>query len=96
MSKNSLPRNPVAKHMHKSVRASVVLSKQRKLKSEATLREMSEVVSESQIDSQTMCFNGYSIDYVVLDEWSEIICEGNACLGDIGSSSILIDDCEED
>ena len=37
-----------------------------------------------------------SIDYIVLDEMSEIICDGNACFGDIGSSSILIDACEED
>jgi hypothetical protein len=68
-------KNPVAKHMHKSVRASVVLSKQRKLKSEATLREMSEVVSENQIDSQTMCFDD----------------DLQACMNCVGCSSIEID-----
>jgi hypothetical protein len=75
MSKNSLPRNPVAKHMHKSVRASVVLSKRRSLQSEATLREMSEVVSESQIDSQTMCFDD----------------DLQGCMTDVGCSSVYID-----
>ena len=68
-------KNPVAKHMHKSVRASVVLSKQRKLKSEATLREMSEVVSEGQIDSQTMCFDD----------------DLQACMNCVGCSGIEID-----
>jgi hypothetical protein len=91
-----LIRNPVAKNMHKSVRASVVPQKQRLLKSEATLRDARELLSESLFNSETMCFDGYSIDYIVLDELSEIICEENACLGDIGSSSILIDDREED
>jgi hypothetical protein len=74
-----LIRNPVKRHMHKSARASVVLSKQRKLKSEATLREMSEVVSEGQIDSQTMCFDddlqGYMTD--VGCSSIEIDCEEN-------------------
>jgi len=88
--------NIVAKYMHKSVRASVVLSKRRSLQSEATLRDARELLSENLLDSQTMCFDGYSIDYVVLDELSEIICDGNTCLGDVGSSSILIDDSEED
>jgi hypothetical protein len=89
-------RNPVKHHMHKSVRASVVLSKRCSLQSEATLRDAAQSLSEEILDSETMCFDGYSIDYVVLDELSEIICRGSACLGDIGSSSILIDDCEED
>lgn len=89
-------KNPVAKHLNTFNKPSVVASKRRSLQSEATLREMSEVVLECQFDSQTKGFDGYSMDYVVLDELSEIICEGNACLGDIGSSSILIDDSEED
>jgi hypothetical protein len=70
-----LIRNPVKHHMHKSVKASVVLSKRRSLQSEATLREMSEVVLESQIDSQIMCFD----DAI------------QGCMTDIGCSSISID-----
>jgi hypothetical protein len=70
-----LIRNPVKRHMHKSVRASVVLSKRRSLQSEATLREMSEVVSESQIDSETMCFDDAL----------------QGCMTDVGCSSVYID-----
>jgi hypothetical protein len=89
-------RNPVAKNLYTFNKPSVVLSKRRSLQSEATLRDARELLSENLLDSQTMCFDGYSIDYVVLDELSEIICDGNTCLGDVGSSSILIDDSEED
>lgn len=94
--KASLPRNLVKHHMHQSVRASVVAHKKTSLKSEATLREMSEVVPESQFDSQTKGFAGYSVDLWVLDEMSEVIHEENACLGCIGCSSIEIDGSEED
>lgn len=73
-------RNPVAKHFRKSCVSSVVLSKQRKLKSEATLQEMSEVVLESQFDSQTMCFDD----------------DLQGCMNCVGCSSVSIDDEEDE
>lgn len=73
-------KNPVARNMNTFNKPSVVASKRRSLQSEATLREMSEVVPECQFDSESLCF----------DE------DCNGCLNDIGSSSILIDDSEED
>ena len=84
-------KNPVARHINTFNKPSVVASKRRSLQSEATLREMSEVVSESQFDSQSLCFDGHSIDLWVLDEMSEVIHEENACLGCIGCSSIEVD-----
>lgn len=69
-----LIRSPVTKNMHKSVRASVVPQKQRLLKSDATLRDAREVLSESQFDTETMCF----------DE------DDNGCMNCIGCSGISI------
>lgn len=68
-------RNPVKRYMHKSVQASVVPQKQRKLKSEATLRDVDELLSEGDLDSETMCF----------DE------DLQGCLDCVGCSNIEID-----
>ena len=82
-------KNPVAKNLYTFNKPSVALSKRRSLQSEATLREMSEVVSEGQIDSQTMCFVSGST--VCWDE-SEDCCE--SVLNSVNCSSVSIDDCE--
>lgn len=68
-------RNPVAKHLNTVNKPSVVPQKQRKLKSEAILRDAREIVSEGLFDSETMCF----------DEGC------NGCLNDLGCSSVSID-----
>lgn len=86
-----LIRNPVAKNMHKSVRASVITSKRRSLQSEATLRDAREDALNELECSQTITFESGS--EVHWDE-SEDCLQG--CLNDVGSSSILIDNCEED
>lgn len=52
-----LTRNPVKRHMHKSCVSSVVPDKRRLKQSDASLRDAREVVSESQFDSETMCFD---------------------------------------
>lgn len=72
-------KNPVAEHMHKSVRASVITSKRRSLQSEAALRDAREDAQNELVDSETMCF------YSILEDGC------NGCLNDIGSSSILVD-----
>ena len=89
-------KNPVARNMNAFNKPSVIAHTKRKLQSEATLRDAREDTLNELECSQTKGFDGYSVDLWVLDEMSEIICDGNACLGDIGSSNILIDDCEED
>jgi hypothetical protein len=86
-----LIRNPVKRHMHKSVRASIVLSKQRKLKSEATLRDAAQSLSGGILDSGTITFVSGST--VCWDE-SEDCCE--SVLNSVNCSSVSIDDCEED
>lgn len=90
-----LIRNPVAKHMHKSVRASVITSKRRSLQSEATLRDAREDALNGLECSQTITFVSGST--ICWDEISDMHCDAlQGCLSDIGSSSILIDNCEED
>ena len=84
-------RNPVKRHMHKSVRTSVIAHKKTSLKSEATLREMSESLLNEAVEPKTITFVSGSA--VCWDE-SEDCLQG--CLNDVGSSSILIDDCDED
>ena len=73
-------KNPVARHINTFNKPSVVASKRRSLQSEATLREMSEVVLECQFDSESLCF----------DE------DCNGCLNDIGSSSISVNTFEDE
>ena len=68
-------RNPVARHINTFNKPSVVASKRRSLQSEATLREMSEVVLECQFDSESLCF----------DE------DCNGCLNCVGCSNLEID-----
>ena len=68
-------RNPVKRHMHKSVRTSVVLSKRCSLQSEATLRDAAQNLSEEILDSETMCFDD----------------DLQACMNCVGCSSIEID-----
>ena len=86
-----LIRNPVKRHMHKSVRASVVTSKRRSLQSEATLRDAREDALNGLECSQTITFvSGSTIC------WDESEDSLQGCLNDIGSSSILIDNGEED
>lgn len=77
-------RNPVKHHMHKSVRASVEPCKKTFLKSDATLRDAREIVSEGLFDSETMCF----------DDDGNGCCTG--CLGDIGCSSISVNTFEDE
>jgi len=83
-------RNPVKRHMHKSVRASVEASKRRSLQSEATLQEMSESLLNDAVEPQTITFeSGSEVHW----DYSEDSLQG--CMNDVGSSSISID-CEED
>lgn len=49
--------NFVAKNLHKTCKPLVVPQKQRKLKSEATLREMPESLSNNAVEPETMCFD---------------------------------------
>lgn len=70
-----LTRNPVKRHMHQSCVSAVVPCKAKALRSNATLRDAREIVSEGLFDSETMCFDDGS----------------NGCLGDLGCSSISID-----
>ena len=97
-----LIRSPVTKNMQKSVRASVVPQKQRLLKSDATIRDAREVLSESQFDTETMCFDEEKRDKLLsdavnkeLDEsvFSELESLGNGglSLGDIGCNSINVE-----
>ena len=88
-------RNPVKHHMHKSVRASVEPSKRRSLQMDATLRDAREDALNELECSQTSTFESGST--VCWDEISDMHCDAlQGCLSDIGSSSILIDNCEED
>ena len=68
-------RNPVARHINTFNKPSVVLSKRRSLKSEATLRDAAQSLSEEILDSETMCFDDGC----------------NGCLNDLGCGSISID-----
>lgn len=83
--------NIVAKHMHKSVRASVVASKRRLLQSEATLRDAREDALNELECIQTITFESGS--EVHWDE-SEDCCE--SVLNSVNCSSVSIDDFEED
>ena len=81
-----LIRNPVAKNMHKSVRASVEASKRRSLQSEATLRDAREDALNELEYSQTITFESGS--EVHWDE-SEDCCE--SVLNSVNCSSIEVD-----
>lgn len=85
-------RNPVKRHMHKSVRASVVLSKQGKLKSEAALRDAAQSLSEEVLDSQSGTIVGIYWDELSEMDWSA--CEN--VLNSVNCGSVSISDCEED
>ena len=74
-----LTRNPVKRHMHKSCVSSVVPCKAKALRSNATLREMSESLSNDAVEPETMCF----------DEALQ------GCLDCVGCSSISIEDEED-
>ena len=88
-------KNPVARHINTFNKPSVVASKRRSLQSEATLREMSESLLNEAVEPKTITFvSGFTICW---DEISDMHCDAlQGCLSDIGSSSILIDDTEED
>lgn len=88
-------KNPVKHHMHKSVRASVEASKRRSLQSEATLRDAREDALNELECSQTITLRAVLLSV----EMRLVICTVMLYKGvksDIGSSSILIDNCEED
>ena len=84
-------KNPVARHINTFNKPSVVLSKRRSLQSEATLRDAREDALNKLECSQTLTFESGS---TVCWDKSEDILQG--CLNDVGSSSISIDDSEED
>lgn len=79
-------RNPVKRHMHKSVRGSVITSKRRSLQSEATLRDAREDALNGLECSQTITFESGS--EVHWDE-SEDCCE--SVLNSVNCSSIEVD-----
>ena len=84
-------KNPVARHINTFNKPSVVASKRRSLQSEATLRDAREDALNELECSQTLTFvSGSTIC------WDESEDSLQGCLNDIGSSSILIDACEED
>ena len=85
-------RNPVAKHLNTFNKSSVVLSKQRKLKSEATLRDAAQSLSEEILDSESGAIAGICWDELSEMDWSA--CE--SVLNSVNCSSVSIDDCEED
>ena len=87
-----LIRNPVKRHMHKSVRASVVLSKRCSLQSEATLRDAAQSLSEELLDSESGAIVGICWDELSEMDWSA--CE--SVLNSVNCSSVSVDDCEED
>lgn len=68
-------RNPVKRHMHKSVQASVEPDKKHLKQSDAILRDADQIVSEGLFYSETMDIDG----------------DLQGCLNDIGCSSIEID-----
>lgn len=84
-------KNPVARTMNTFNKPSVVASKRRSLQSEATLRDAREDAQNELVDSKTITFVSGSTVY-----WDESEDSLQGCMNDIGSSSILIDDCEED
>lgn len=84
--------NFVAKNLRKTCKPLVVPQKQRKLKSGASLREMSEVVLECRFDSETVDIDGMSWDERDTFDWQEACEHPLSC---VGCSSIEID-CEED
>lgn len=88
-------KNPVAKNLYAFNKPSAVTSKRRSLQSEATLRDAREDALNELECSQTITFESGST--VCWDEISGMHCDAlQGCLSDIGSSSILIDDREED
>ena len=79
-------RNPVKRHMHKSVRGSVITSKRRSLQSEVTLRDAREDAQNELVEPKTITFVSGSA--VCWDE-SEDCCE--SVLNSVNCSSIEID-----
>ena len=84
-------RNPVAKHLNTFNKPSVEASKRRSLQSEATLRDAREDALNELECSQTITFESGSEVH-----WGESEDSLQGCLNDVGSSSISIDDNEED
>ncbi|UZS00812.1 hypothetical protein [Pseudomonas phage vB_PsaM_M1] len=82
--------NFVAKNLYKTNKPSVEPDKKRLKQSDATLREISEVVLECRFDSETITFESGSAIY-----WDESEDSLQGSLNDIGCSSIEID-CEGD
>lgn len=88
-SKASLPRNPVKRHMHKAVRASVIASKRRSLLLSVMTRDEEENDSIEQFGKEIIGFaSGSSVCWDSSDDALQ------GCLTDVGCSSISID-CEE-
>lgn len=83
-------RNYVAKHMHKSVRASVVSSKRRSLLLSAMTGDEEENDSLQESSKETI---GFASGSTVCWDNSDNALQG--CLTDVGCSSISID-CEEE
>ena len=84
-------KNPVARHINTFNKPSVVASKRRSLQSEATLRDAREDALNELECSQTITFESGSEVH-----WDESEDSLQGCLNDVGSSSISIDDNEED
>lgn len=79
-------KNPVAKNMHKSTRASVITSKRRSLQSEATLRDAREDALNELECSQTLTFESGSEVH-----WDESEDSLQGCMNSVNCSSIEID-----
>ncbi|MGL5013052.1 MAG: hypothetical protein ACRC6V_02020 [Bacteroidales bacterium] len=82
--KASLPRNPVKRHMHKAVRASIIASKRRSLLLSAMTRDEEENDSIGQFSKETIGFaSGSSICWDSPDDALQ------GCLDCVGCSSIF-------
>ena len=82
--------NFVRKHMHLTSKPSVIAHKKTSLKSEATLRDAAQSLSEEIVGPKTITF--VSDSAVCWDE-SEDCCE--SVLNSVNCSSVSIDDYEE-
>lgn len=79
-------KNPVARHINTFNKPSVVLSKRRSLKSEATLREMSESLLNEAVEPKTITFeSGSEVHW----DYSEDCLQ--SCMNSVNCSSIEID-----
>ncbi len=84
--------NFVAKNLYKTNKSSVEPDKKRLKQSDATLREMSEVVLECRFDRETVDIDGMSWDERDALDWQEACEHPLSC---VGCSNIEID-CEEE